>query len=122
MFVRRTPPNNVRRCSFVRQNVRLVEWRLAGLRYGTLALLPSLFPVAVSTVPKELFQEILRLIADYSHSHHQRLRKTPDGPVFNSYRWEECVQIPAKMVRSAPRPMFGLPELTVAARTSLLSC
>jgi hypothetical protein len=30
--------------------------------------------------------------------------------------------MPAKMARSAPRPPFGLPELTVAVRTSLLSC
>jgi hypothetical protein len=30
--------------------------------------------------------------------------------------------MPAKIARSAPRPLFGLPELTVAVRTSLLSC
>src|SRR5450830_1382613 len=30
--------------------------------------------------------------------------------------------MPAKMARSAPRPPFGLPEVTVAVRTSLLSC
>jgi hypothetical protein len=30
--------------------------------------------------------------------------------------------MPAKIARSAPRPPFGLPELTVAVRTSLLSC
>jgi hypothetical protein len=30
--------------------------------------------------------------------------------------------MPAKKARSAPRPPFGLPELTVAVRTSLLSC
>jgi hypothetical protein len=28
----------------------------------------------------------------------------------------------AKMARSDPRPLFGLPEVTVAVRTSLLSC
>jgi len=28
----------------------------------------------------------------------------------------------AKMARSVPRPPFGLTELTVAVRTSLLSC
>ena len=41
---------------------------------------------------------------------------------FNSYRREECVQMPAKIGRSAPRLPLGLPELTVAVRTSLLSC
>jgi hypothetical protein len=30
--------------------------------------------------------------------------------------------VPAKIARSAPRPPFGLPELTVAVRTSLLTC
>jgi hypothetical protein len=30
--------------------------------------------------------------------------------------------MPAKMARSAPGPLFGLPEVTVAVRTSLLRC
>ena len=30
--------------------------------------------------------------------------------------------MPAKIARSAPRPPFGLPQVTVAVRTSLLSC
>jgi hypothetical protein len=30
--------------------------------------------------------------------------------------------MPAKIARSAPRPPFGLPQLTVAVRTPLLSC
>jgi hypothetical protein len=30
--------------------------------------------------------------------------------------------MPAKMARSAPRPLFGPPEVTVAVRNSLLSC
>jgi hypothetical protein len=30
--------------------------------------------------------------------------------------------MPAKKARSAPRPPFGLPELTVAVGTSRLSC
>jgi hypothetical protein len=34
----------------------------------------------------------------------------------------ECVQMPAKKARSAPRPPSGLPERTVAVRTSLLPC
>jgi hypothetical protein len=29
-------------------------------------------------------------------------------------RQEECVQMPVKIARSAPRPSFGLPELLVA--------
>src|ERR1019366_3862864 len=53
-------------------------------------------------------------------SYHAAVR--PDGHAFKSDRWEECVQMPAKMARSAPRPPFGPPEVTVAVRTSLLSC
>ena len=30
--------------------------------------------------------------------------------------------MPAKMTRSAPRPLFGLPAVTGAVGTSLLSC
>jgi len=30
--------------------------------------------------------------------------------------------MPAKMVRSAPGRLFGLPEVTIAVRTSLLCC
>jgi hypothetical protein len=30
--------------------------------------------------------------------------------------------MPAKMARSAPRPLFGLPEVTVAVRIALLPC
>jgi hypothetical protein len=37
-------------------------------------------------------------------------------------RREECVQMPGKMARSAPRPPFGLPDAPVAVRTSRLSC
>jgi Transposase DDE domain group 1 len=44
---------------------------------------------------------------------HMRLKAT-DGRV--------CVQMSAKMARSAPRPMFGLPEVTEAVRAPLLSC
>jgi len=36
--------------------------------------------------------------------------------VFNSYRREEFVQMPAKMARSAPRPPFGLAEQPVMRR------
>src|SRR5664280_2761236 len=35
---------------------------------------------------------------------------------------EDCVQMPGKIVRSAPRPSIGLPELLVAIHTSRQSC
>ena len=42
--------------------------------------------------------------------------------VERDWRTLAIIQLPAKMARLAPRPPFGLPELTVAVRTSLLSC
>src|SRR5215475_8378554 len=40
-----------------------------------------------------------------------RRREAFDGHVVKHNRQEECVQMPVKIVRSAPRPSFGLPEL-----------
>jgi hypothetical protein len=37
-------------------------------------------------------------------------------------RQEECVQMPVKIARSAPRPSFGLLELLLAIHTSRQSC
>lgn len=44
------------------------------------------------------------------------------GHAFKRNRQEECVQMPVKIARSAPRPSFGLPELLVAIHTSRQSC
>ena len=45
-----------------------------------------------------------------------------DCHAFKRNRQEECVQMPVKIARSAPRPSFGLPELLVAIHTSRQSC
>jgi hypothetical protein len=42
--------------------------------------------------------------------------------VSDSNRQEECVQMPVKIARSAPRPSFGLPELLVSIHSSRKSC
>ena len=53
---------------------------------------------------------------------HQRQRERRDGHGFKSNRREPCVQMPAKMPRSDPRPPCGLPEVPITVRTSRLSC
>ena len=44
------------------------------------------FRMAEVAVPKKLFHEILRPIAELRPQHHQRLRETPDGHAFKSNR------------------------------------
>ena len=68
------------------------------------------FQLAEVAIPRQIFQEILRLIAE--------LRPQPPPVheafyrhVFNSYRWEECAQMPAQMARSATQPPFEVPGL-----------
>jgi hypothetical protein len=45
-----------------------------------------------------------------------------DGHAFKGSPREECVQMPAKMTRSVPRPPFGLPDVPAAIHTSRGSC
>ena len=49
-------------------------------------------------------------------------RETLGGHALKSNRREECVLMPAKMSRSAPRPPFRLREVSIAVRTLRLSC
>ena len=49
----------------------------------------------------------------------QRRHEAFDRYQFHSNRREECVQMDAKVVRSAPQALFGLPKATVAVPTSL---
>jgi Transposase DDE domain group 1 len=73
--------------------------------------------MAEVAIPRQMFQEILRS-RNYGRSRYQRRREAFDD-AFRSNGWEECVLMPGKMARSAPRPPIGLPE--VAVRTSCLS-
>src|SRR6185437_3248693 len=61
-------------------------------------------------------------LRNYGRSHHQHQRQTLDGHALKSNRREECVLMPAKMSRSAPRPPFRLREVSIAVRTLRLSC
>ena len=71
--------------------------------------------------PRQMFEEILRLIAEHGRSHHERQREALDCHAFTSNRREECAQMPGKWPMS-PRPSFGLPDALVTVLTSRLSC
>jgi len=77
------------------------------------------FQMAEVAIPRQMFQQILRLIAELGRSHHQRRCKAVDRNLLESKRQEECVQMPAKVTRSTPQPSFVLPKVTVAVQTSL---
>src|SRR5947209_8678068 len=49
-----------------------------------------------------------------AREHRPRQHEAFDCHAFKRNRQEECVQMPVKLARSAPRPSFGLPELLVA--------
>src|SRR6201993_3041015 len=56
----------------------------------------------------------------YGRSHHPRQHEAFACHAFKRNRQEECVQMPVKIARSAPRSSFG--ELLVAIHTSRQSC
>jgi hypothetical protein len=78
--------------------------------------------MAEVAIPRQMFQEILRLIAELRPQPHQRQREARDCHAFTSNRREECVQMPAKIARLAIRPPFWIPEVSVAVRSSRPSC
>src|SRR5215471_14369302 len=51
----------------------------------------------------------------YGRSRRPRQHEAFDCHAFKRNRQEECVQMPVKIARSAPRASFGLPELLVAS-------
>src|SRR5215471_14991129 len=60
-------------------------------------------------------------MAPCGRSHHPRQHEAFDCHAFKRNRQEECVQMPVKIARSAPRPSFGLRELLVASHISRLA-
>ena len=78
------------------------------------------FQMAEVAIPRQMFQEILRLIAELRP-------QPPPAPASivtrsRANQQEECVQMPVKIARSTPRPSFGLPEPLVGIHTSRQSC
>jgi Transposase DDE domain group 1 len=63
------------------------------------------FQMAEIAIPRQMFQEILRLIAEL-RPHHPPQHEAFDCHAFKRNRREECVQMPVKIARSTPRPSF----------------
>ena len=80
------------------------------------------FQMAEVAIPRQMFQEILRLIADYDRNRHQRQHEAFDRYPSHSNRREEDVQMPGKMTKSNLRPPFRPPQVPAAVRSSRLSC
>src|SRR5262249_19794368 len=72
-------------------------------------------------IPRQMFQEILRLIRNCGRSHHQPLRETFDV-MHSSNRKKECVQVPAKWPDQTLAKRSGYPRCWLAVSTSRLSC
>jgi hypothetical protein len=69
------------------------------------------FQMAEVAIPRQMFQETLRLIAELRPQPPPAPgMKTLDGHAFNSNRREECAQMLGKMARSAPRMPGGCVE------------
>jgi DDE family transposase len=62
-----------------------------------------IFQMAEVAIARQMFQEILRLIAEL-RPQPPPARETFDVMAFMSNRQKECVQMPGKMARSDPRP------------------
>jgi hypothetical protein len=69
------------------------------------------FQMAEVAIPRRMFQEILRLIANCGRSLRLHGQEVFDGHGFKGNRREECVQMPTKWPDQPPRPPFGVPEL-----------
>jgi hypothetical protein len=54
------------------------------------------FQIAEVAIPRQMFQEILRLIAELRRSQPQRWRKTFDGRAFKANTPEECIPMSGK--------------------------
>ena len=58
-----------------------------------------IFQMAEVAIARQMFQEILRLIAELRRSHHPRQHEAFDCHAFKSNRQEECVQMPVKIAK-----------------------
>src|SRR5262245_27452965 len=62
------------------------------------------FQIAEVAIPRQTFQEILRLIAELRPQPPPALASDVRCHAFKSIRQKQCVQMPGKMARSDPRP------------------
>jgi hypothetical protein len=76
--------------------------------------------MAEVAIPRHMFQEILRLIAELRPSLRLRRPEAFDGHALKSNGREKCVQMRGKMARSADHPPF--PTVHVAAAVRATAC
>jgi hypothetical protein len=111
-----------------RQRAYVKDWSLTSLKEKLIKIGAKVvshgryvvFQMAEVAIPRQMFQEILRLIAEL-RPQPPRQHEAFDCHAFKRNRQEECVQMPVKIARSTPRPSFGLPELLVASHISRLA-
>ena len=77
------------------------------------------FTIAIA---RQMFQEILRLIAELRSQPPPALARDVRCHAFKSNRQKECVQMPGKWPDQTLDQALGLPEVLVAVSTSRLSC
>src|SRR5262249_47303242 len=63
-----------------------------------------IFQMAEVAIARQMFQEILRLIAELRLQSPPKLARVFRCDAFKSNRQKECVQMPGKIARSDPRP------------------
>jgi hypothetical protein len=81
-----------------------------------------LFQMAEVAVPRQMFQEILRLIAELRHSRHRRWRKAFEALHSRATDGRSASKCPGKWPEQTLDHRAGCPDVLVAVRTSGLSC
>src|SRR5262249_2115782 len=81
-----------------------------------------IFQMAEVAIARQMFQEILRLIAKLRPQPPPALASDVRCHQFKSNRQKECVQMPGKWPDQTLDQAFGLPEVLVAVSTSRPSC
>jgi hypothetical protein len=80
------------------------------------------FQMAEVAIPRQMFQEILRLIAELRPQPPPRQHKASDCYASKRNREEGYVQMPAKIAKSALNHQPGLPMVAAAVCAAHLSC
>jgi hypothetical protein len=76
------------------------------------------FQMAEVAIPRQMFQEILRLIGELRRSHQHRQHEMFDSHAFQSNRREDRVRMPSKTARSGSRKPLGWSGMPVAIHPS----
>src|SRR5262249_50061528 len=92
-------PEPIKDWSLTSLKDKLIKIGAKVVRYGRYVV----FQMAEVAIPRQMFQEILRLIAELRPQPPPALAGDVRCHAFKSNRQKECVQMPGKMARSDPR-------------------